>query len=158
MIQIAAIVAAVLVSSLALQSWRLGLAHDEIKNMQAAQVSAALAESESARIKSSALLRATEGNARDIDTKLRSAVASAAAARRDLDGVRESASALAAAAAAHDPGPAGCPDDGRLGRVLGLLAESAGLAAEGAERVDRLAAEKAGLQRHQSEVVKLLVK
>jgi hypothetical protein len=101
------------------------------------------AESEAARLKSTALSRSAERNDRETTDKLRVAERAAAGARSDLERLRNAASRSDTA----DPAVAGCVDDGRLGRVLGLLAEGASLAEEGGRRVDRLAAEKAGLQR-----------
>ena len=156
MIQAAIGIVLALVASLALQSWRLGAAHDEIKAMRAAQVAAQLVEAESARMKATALTRATERNDRETQTRLAAARAAAAAARGDLQRVLDGASVLAASAP-NDPGAAGCVDDGRLGRLASLLGEGASLVAEGSERVDRLAAEKAGLQRDAAELRRVLV-
>jgi len=106
------------------------------------------AEQEDARLKSTALTRAAERNDRETTDKLRVAERAAAGARSDLERMRNAASRIEPA----DTSVAGCADDGRLSRVLGILAEGAELVEEGGRRVDRLAAEKAGLQRADSEV------
>lgn len=111
------------------------------------------AEQEVARLKSTALASAAERNDRATTDQLRRATALAAAARDDLERLRNAAGSVASSA---DPGAAICPDDGRLGRLAGLLAEGASLAEEGGRRVEQLAAEKAGLQRHESELRRVL--
>lgn len=156
MLHAAAGVLAALLLGLVLQTVRLSWAHDEIEDIRAEQVAAALSAAEVARLQSTALLRATEGNANELQTKLRAATASAAAARSDLDRLR-SAAAGVGAAPPDDPGAAGCPDDGRLSRLAGLLSEGAGLAEEGGRRVEQLAIEKAGLQRDAAQLRQLLV-
>lgn len=156
MIQVVAAFIVALVAGLALQSWRLGSAHDELARVRSEHVAATMAAAEVSRIKSSALLRASEGNAHETDARLRAARTAAAVARSDLDRVRKSTGALTTADA-DDPESAGCADDGRLGRLAGLLSEGAGLAEEGGRRVERLAIEKAGLQRDGTELRRLLV-
>lgn len=111
------------------------------------------AAAEVVRLKGKTLMQSTERNDRETTDRLRAAETSAAVARSDLERLRNEA----AAAVAPDPGATGCPDDGRLERIAGLLAEGASLAEEGGRRVERLAAEKAGLQRHQSEVRRVLM-
>lgn len=113
------------------------------------------AEQDDARLKSSALMKAAERNDRATDEELRRARAAAAGARSDLERLRTAASGISLSA---DPAPAGCPDDGQLERVIGLLAEGAGLVEEGGRRVGELAAEKAGLQRDAAEVRRVLVR
>lgn len=111
------------------------------------------AESEAARIKTSALTRSAERNDHETTDRLRVAERAASGARSDLERLRNAASRIDTA----DPGAAGCVDDGRLSRVLGLLAEGAELAEEGGRRVDRLAVEKAGLQRDAADVRRVFV-
>lgn len=156
MIQAVIAIFLALVAGLALQSWRLGSAHDELALVRAEHVAATMAAAESSRLKSSALLRASEGNANDTEAKLRAARTAAAVARNDLDRVRESTRALTTATA-DDPGHTACADDGRLSRLARLLSEGAGLVEEGGRRVEQLAIEKAGLQRDGAELRRLLV-
>lgn len=112
------------------------------------------AEQDDARLKSTALARDAERNDRATTDELRRARAAAAGARDDLERLRSAASGISLRA---DPAAAGCPDDGQLERVIGLLAEGAGLVEEGGRRVDELAAEKAGLQRHITDLRRVLV-
>lgn len=112
------------------------------------------AEQEDARLKSTALARDAERNDRATTDELRRARAAAAGARDDLERLRSAANGISLRA---DPAAAGCPDDGQLERVIGLLAEGAGLVEEGGRRVDELAAEKAGLQRHIADIRRVLV-
>lgn len=113
------------------------------------------AEQEDARLKSTALAKAAERNDRATTDQIRRAQALAVAARNDLERLRNAAGTIGASA---DTATACEPDDGRLERVLGLLAEGAGLVEEGGRRVEQLAAEKAGLQRDAAEVRRVLVK
>lgn len=71
--------------------------------------------------------------------------ASAAADRSELDRMRRIIAA-ASQPATGDAGATGCPDVGRFGRLGELLSESASLAVEGSQRVERLASDKAALQ------------
>jgi hypothetical protein len=111
-------------------------------------------EQDDARLKSTALARGAERNDRETTDQLRRATFAAAAARNELERLRNAANGVAAGA---DPGAASCPDDGRLSRLASLLTEGAGLAEEGGRRVEHLAAEKAGLQRDATEVRRVLV-
>jgi hypothetical protein len=111
------------------------------------------AEHEAARLKSTALARGAERNDRETTDQLRRALVAAAAARDDLERLRNAAAGIGPA----DPGAACEPDDGRLGRLASLLAEGAGLVEEGGRRVEQLAAEKAGLQRDAAELRRVLV-
>lgn len=111
------------------------------------------AEQEATRLKSTALAKGAERNDRETTDQLRRAVAAAAAARDDLERLRN-------AAAGVEPANSGAscePDDGRLRRLASLLAEGAGLVEEGGRRVEQLAAEKAGLQRDAAELRRVLV-
>lgn len=117
---------------------------------QAASIEAA---AESARLKGSALQNSAARTDLETTARLRTAEAAALDARSDLDRLRNEAATVAAA----DPGSTGCADDGRLERIAGLLAEGASLAEEGGRRVDRLAAEKAGLQQDAAELRRVLL-
>lgn len=119
----------------------------------AAEAERIQAEQEATRIKSTALAREAERNDRDTTDALRRAAASAAGARNDLERLRNATASIAPA----DPGAACEPDDGRLARIAGLLAQGAGLVEEGGRRVEQLAAEKAGLQRDAASVRGVLV-
>ena len=77
--------------------------------------------------------------------------ASAAADRSQLDRMRELI-ASASQPAASDAAAPGCPDVERFGRLGELLSESASLAVEGSQRVERLAADKAALQEYVARV------
>jgi len=146
-VSLPALIVAALVAGLAMgftsgwkvQSWR----------WAAADAERIQAEHENTRLNTIALSRGTERNDRETSDRIRAADAAAVGARNDLERLRLAASRIAPSA---DPAVAGCADDGRLGRVLELLAESAELVEEGSRRTERLAAETAGLQRAHSEV------
>jgi len=150
-----ALIAAALIAGLALggtaawrvQTWRWAAADAE--RVQATQ--------EAARLQSAALAKSTERIDHDTHARLRRAAAAAAAAGADLERLRAAAGALAVPIAPGAAGPACQPDDGRLGRLAGLLVEGAELAAEGGRRVEQLAAEKAGLQRDAAEIRRVFV-
>lgn len=146
-VQLAAGLAAVAIGAAGawkVQSWR----------WTAADAERIQAEQEDARFKSMALAKGAERNDRETTDQLRRAAAAASASRDDLERLRNAAGGISASA---DPGLTGCLDDGRLGRIAGLLAEGASLVEEGGRRVERLAAEKAGLQRAHAEIREVLV-
>ena len=146
-----ALIVAALIAGMALggitgwrvQSWR--HAAQESERIQA--------EQEATRIQSTALSRSAERNDRDTTDALRKATAAAAGARDDLERLRNATASIAP----PDSPASGCADDGRLSRIASLLAEGAGLVEEGGRRVERLAAEKAGLQRDGASVRGVLV-
>lgn len=111
------------------------------------------AEQELTRAQNTALTRSAERIDRETTDKLRAAERAAAGARNDLERLRLAANQVQPV----DPSASSSDDGGRLSRVLGLLAKGAELVEEGGRRVDRLAAEKAGLQRANAEIRGVLV-
>lgn len=130
----------------AVQTWRLDALQDEIDSERAAKVQVALTASENLR-RTEAVLNTQARKATDaLIARTRAAAADAAdtdaAYRGLLDAIADSGGT------ADDPAAA-CRHAGERVRVLeGLLAEGAGLAAEGAARVGRLDAKLSALQEH----------
>ena len=132
-------------AALGAQSWRLRSAHLELSELTRANAEREQARSELAR---EAYILADKAATR-IDNAHQAAIESARRAaavdRGNADSVRQSAQAIASAASA--PGAACGPDDLRALEVLGgLVAEVAGLVAEGTESTERLGAQTSGLQ------------
>ena len=139
-------------AALGAQSWRLRGAHLELAEQARAHAEREQARSELARESYILADRAATRIDNAHETELARAARAAVADRAAADGVRKPAEAIAARVAA-DPGAACGPDDLRaLGVLAGLVAESSGLVAEGAESVGRLGAQASALQAFVREV------
>lgn len=130
-----------------IQTWRLGALQDEIDAERAAKLQAALILSENHRATEAKLTANTRRASDALTTQLRAADAAAAGLaddhRRLLDAIGPADGRTAEDSAAACRGYAE-----RVGILERLLAEGAGLAAEGATRALRLDARLTGLQGH----------
>jgi hypothetical protein len=129
------------------QTWRLGALEREVAEERAAKIAAALALSENHRATEAKLTTNTRRAADALTAQLRAADAAAAGLaddhRRLLDALGAGGNRPAEDSAAACRGYAE-----RVRLLEGILAEGAGLAAEGAPRVVRLDARLSGLQQY----------
>ena len=152
-LQVKLLIAAALIALAGAAYWRHGVTEHRrgMEEVRAELRVAAATAAESARIISSQKATANEAIDKSINQRIRASEAVAAAERGTVDRLRKQLADLGQPSAG-DPATACSVDDGRLEVYGRLLGEAFGLAQEGRDRIDRLAAEKAELQRYQSEV------
>lgn len=145
-LQALSLLLALSVAGAAVQTWRLDRLQDEISAERAAKVELALATSENLR-RTEEALNSQARKATDV-LIARQKAAAADAAGTDA-AYRSLLDAIADSGGSPDDPAAACRHAGERVRILeGLLAEGAGLAAEGAARVGRLDAQLSALQEH----------
>lgn len=136
------------VASLALvaagQTWRLQSLQAEVKADRAAQIENALLRERAARVAQAALNTQARKAADAYLDRARAARTAAAGTDAAYLGLLNAINA--AGGSTDDPSAACRADAERVRRLEGLLAEGAGLAAEGASRVGKLDAQVSGLQ------------